>query len=290
MDLLFRATSETILSWCSEQGFTPGFVSILHTFGSTLNFHPHIHILLSEGGIGDDPNFDFSVWRNCKFFPEKVLKERFKYFLVKYLREWTKKKFIKFPAYVKKNWNTKFNTMDFWTVSRMLYKVTWYAWIGEKLNNARHTTRYIGRYAKRPCLSETKIQYYNRDKQTVRFEYRDKISGRSLPENTNVEEFIGRLIRHIPEKNYRMIRYYGFYANRTKNELMPLLRCQIAAIFTTAKLEYEPKRVPNNWRDRIMASTNIDPLSCPHCNERMKIIEIGHRTRDGTLKIYPIFH
>lgn len=262
----------------------------MHTFGSTLNFHPHIHILLSEGGIGDDVNFDFSIWKDCKFFPEKVLKERFKYYLVKYLREWTKNKFIKFPYYVKKTWHTKFGAMDFYTVSRMLYKVIWYAWIGEKLNNARHTTRYIGRYAKRPCLSETKIQYYSHDKQIVRFEYKDKISRESVSETTNVEEFIGRLIRHIPDKNYRMIRYYGFYANRIKNELMPILRYQIAVLFTTSKLEYEPKRIPNNWRDRIIDSMNIDPLLCPRCNEQMRILEIGHRIRDGTFKIYPIFN
>lgn len=67
---------------------------------------------------------------------------------------------------------------------------------------------YIGRYAKRPCLSETNIVYYSYEKQLVSFVYKDKITRTEKTETVSVDEFLKRLIRHIPEKNFRMIRHY----------------------------------------------------------------------------------
>ena len=73
LNLLFEATAQPILEWSRQQGFIPGIVAVLHTFGGDLRFHPHIHILLTEGGITDA-----NTWQQCHFFPEKVLKARFR--------------------------------------------------------------------------------------------------------------------------------------------------------------------------------------------------------------------
>jgi hypothetical protein len=278
------------MSWCREQGFTPGITEVLHTFGSVLDFHPHIHMLLSEGGIGEDDNFDFAVWKECCFFPERVLKERFKYFLIKSLRGFAaqkvKEKAFNIPNELKELWQRKLKCRDFYTTTKMLCKIIWYVHIGEKLHNANFTTRYIGRYAKRPCLSETKILYYNFEEQVVKFSYHDKITNTEQLLTLSVEEFLGRLIRHIPEKNFRMIRYYGIYANAVRNKLIPILIPQIAALYTMAELTYEPKKT---WRELITASTGIDPLVCPNCNVQMDLVSITYRTRDGPLKTVYLF-
>ena len=222
LHLLFRAASNAIMSWCEEEGFVPGIISVMHTFGSVLDFHPHIHILLTEGGVSENPNFDFLIWQECNFFPEKALKERFKYYL-KYLREWASKNKSPLSLEIKQIWKNKLNCDNLYNATRELYKIIWYVHIGEKLENAEFTTKYIGRYAKRPCISEAKIIGYDRERKTVSFRYRDKHTNTEKTETMPVMEFIGRLVRHIPEKNYRMIRYYGIYANSVKNIFWELL-------------------------------------------------------------------
>ncbi len=278
------------MSWCEEEGFVPGVVSVMHTFGAVLDFHPHIHILLTEGGVSENSNFDFLTWQECNFFPEKVLKERFKYYLIKYLREWACKNKLSLPLEIKQIWRNKLNCDNLYNATQELYKIIWYVHIGKKLENAEFTTKYIGRYTKRPCISGAKIIGYDREKKTVSFRYRDKHTNTEKTETMPVMEFIGRLVRHIPEKNYRMIRYYGIYANSVKNELWELLAYQISKLFTLAKLIFAPKRILNSWRDRVMSSTGCDPLVCKKCNIQMELTEIGHRIRDGIFKIYPVFN
>ena len=271
--------------WCKEQGFVPGIVEVLHTFGSTLNFHPHIHMLLSEGGLGNDDSFDFSVWQDCRFFPEKVLKTRFKYFLVKSLRNFvakkTKEKIFNLPSELTDLWKKKTGFANFFKVTQELYKIIWYVYIGEKLSNAYFTTRYIGRYAKRPCLSETKILYYSSLEQKITIAYHDKISNTDTEMTLSVEEFMIRLIRHIPEKNFRMIRYYGIYANRVRTGICKLLFPQIMALFGIAEWTFAPVKT---WREMITLSTGVDPLMCPNCKIEMERISISYPSRAGPLK------
>jgi len=281
LNFLFKAASQAVLSWCKEQGFLPGIVEVMHTFSSNLDFSPHIHMLLSAGGLMDDDNFDFYRWRKCEFFPEKILKERFKYYLVKYLRGWAVKQVkLIIPNTVKIIWKKKYGIIDLYSLTVALYKVIWYVNIGKKLDNASYTTRYIGRYAKRPAISETKILYYNFNSQIVKFSYKDKRTKTFKEETVSVDEFIGRLIRHIPEKGFRMIRYYGFYANAVKGKLKEILEYQIGCLFGETKLLFEPK----TWRKRILELSGTDPLICPNCKVLMKLAEIAYRVRDGTLK------
>lgn len=291
LNLLFRAVADAVISYGRENDFLPSVTEVLHTFGSKLEFHPHIHMLLSEGGIGNDSNFDFSIWKECRFFPHKVLKARFKYNLTKSLRAFAaqkaKEKLLNIPSELKQIWQRKLKCRDFYTVTKELYKVIWYVYIGEKLDNASFVARYIGRYAKRPCISETKILDYSFEKQIVRFSYHDKVTNTKQELTLSVDEFLKRLIRHIPDKNFKMIRYYGLSANAVKNKLIPILLPLIAALYTVAKIVYEPK--PKTWRERITESTGNDPLVCPYCKNEMSLVSITAKTRAGPLKTYYLF-
>jgi len=288
LNFLFQSANKAVASWCQEQGFVPAIVLVLHTFGSTLNFHPHIHMLLTEGGLGDDCQFDFGIWKENSFFPERVLKERFKYYLIRLLRHFAEQKvrdgLFSVPETLKRLWQRKLKCRDFYTATVRLYRLIWYVHIGERLDNARFTTRYIGRYAKRPCISETKILYYSLKEQVIVFSYRDKMAKVEKQERLSVEEFIKRLIRHIPEKNFRMIRYYGLYANRIRTETVKFLMPQIIALFSIARLTFASKTQPRNWRERILALTGKDPLLCPNCKLEMNLIAITYKSRDGPLK------
>ena len=278
LNLLFQTIAEVLNGWCKENGLTPGFCLILHTFGGKLDFHPHIHVLFAAGGI--DTN---GKWKNLDVVPWYSWKSRFRAILVRKLRAWAKEKTLAIPKGIVSFWKKKNGVSDLFSVLRILFSVTWYVHVGEKLGNADYTVRYIGRYAKRPCLSEAKIVSY--DGEFVTFEYKDKLLGEYARLRLTADEFIGRLIRHIPENGFRMIRYCGFYSNRTP-EKKEKLRSSLPRSYRGA-FRFE-KNTAQTWRERIAEKFGADPLACPKCGEVMKLCEIAYRARDGTLRVVAI--
>ena len=101
----------------------------------------------------------------------------------------------------------------------------------------------------------------------------------------SVMEFIGRVIRHIPEKGFRMIRYYGFYSNRTKEKCEKLRRALPKPYRGVFRFE---ETTAKTWRERIMKFAGKDPLACPKCDEVMTLCEIAYRARDGTLRLVAV--
>jgi len=158
-----------------------------------------------------------------------------------------------------------------------IIKVVWYVNVGERLSNSDYTVRYIGRYAKRPSISEAKIVFY--DGIDVEFEHKDKRTGRVVRESLSVDEFIGRIIRHIPDKHFRMIRYYGVYSNRGGEKYVKLKKLVGEKYGSDFRFE---NFVARTWRERVIEATNIDPLMCPKCKIQMDLVEVAYRARDGT--------
>jgi hypothetical protein len=161
---------------------------------------------------------------------------------------------------------------DFWN---KLYAKIWYVWMGKKLDNASCTARYIGRYAKRPAMAESRIKGY--DGSMVTFEYQDKSEKVYQTETLPVYDFLGRLIRHIHDKHYRVIRYAGIFSVRTKRE-----DCATARRLLLQAPEYP--RSPLSWRERRMQQEGYDPLVCRFCGRTMVLKEVWYRSRDGPLK------
>lgn len=140
------------------------------------------------------------------------------------------------------------------------------------LTTVVHVTRYVGRYAKRPAMAESRIKEYNGE--TVVFEYMDKVEGVHQTERLPVYVFLGRLIRHIHEKHFRVIRYAGLYSTRTKRR-----DCTIArTLLGHTQKRVRPKTL---WRERRMRECGIDPLECRYCGAVMVLQEIIYRARDG---------
>ena len=148
--------------------------------------------------------------------------------------------------------------------------------MGLVLENARFTTSYIGRYTKRPAIAESRIKAYDGD--SVTFEYQDKKEGVFKRIALSVMEFIGRLIRHIPEKHFRMIRYSGIFSNRTRGRDIPLARMLL-------KLRDGKTLESLTWRQRRLIQNRVDPLACPVCGKEMILVEVAFRSRDGPLRV-----
>lgn len=199
------------------------------------------------------------------------------------LRELAKEKVLAIPKSIVSFWKKKNGVSDLFSILRLLFFVTWYVHVGEKLDNADYTVRYIGRYAKRPSISEAKISVY--DGECVTFEYKDKVTREYSRIRLTADGFIGRLIRHIPEKGFRMIRYYGFYSNRTSEKREKLRSALPSPYRGVFRFEDAPSKT---WRERIMEFSGKDPLACPNCGDAMALFEIAYRARDGPMRIIAI--
>lgn len=146
--------------------------------------------------------------------------------------------------------------------------------MGERLANARFTVRYIGRYTKRPVLAQTRIKNY--DGQSVTFEYHDKANHEHKLVTMPVEQFMARLVSHIPDKHFRQIRYYGLYASRDKRN--DLDKARVILGLTQGK-----RPEPLNWRERRKQQRGFDPLVCGHCHSELQLIKLVYCSRDGPM-------
>lgn len=282
LSLLHQSAGQAIIDWSKTAHLLPGVVTVLHTFGSKLNFNCHIHALYSLGGVG----LKNGQFKEYSFIPALSLKSRFKTILLSKLR----KEYVLGKLYIsptlKTIWKKNFKTDLFYEVQNKLWEKEWYLWVGEKLDSATHTVSYVGRYAKRPCLSEAKITAYEPENSLVRFQYTDKLCKEEKEIELSINEFIGSLIRHVPEKGFNMIRYYGMYSNILKWKMLKILADRLIYLYGRVYLLFEPSIL--SWRGRIKESTNCDPLFCCKCKKDMILAEIAYRIRDGTWKSVPV--
>lgn len=281
LKILFKSVSQAILDWAETEHFRPGIVTVMHTFGSDLKFNCHIHALYTLGG----PDTETGDWKNREYLCAQAIKSRFKTIFLACLRQARHELVI--PPEVKIIWLDKFGTTKLYEVQNQLWKMNWYNWVGEKLDNAKFTTKYIGRYAKRPCLSEAKIKYYNKEEFIVIFEYKDKITKQIVQTEIDPISLIGLLARHIPDKNFHMIRYYGTYANPCRNKIFKQIAQRLIVLYGLARLLFGPRQ--KTWRERIREMTGVDPLKCRKCDTIMLLTTITYRARDGTLKTISFF-
>lgn len=130
-------------------------------------------------------------------------------------------------------------------------------------------TKYIGRYLGRPVIATSRVDSYTGD--LVSFHYNRHEDDQYVQETIPVMDFIKRLIRHIPEKHFKMIRYGGLYArHRSIDKKLHL---------AISKEKRHTFRCFNRWRTAILSSFGYDPLICPHCKQQMVILEIYHNHR-----------
>lgn len=245
LDLLFKASAEVVLDWYRERGLLPGIISILHTFGKRLNFNTHIHMIITAAGFGYDKQQDQPIWEEINYLPENMLKKRWKAIFLKMMTDYIDSSF-----------------------KQMLFKLNWYVHLGIRMINPLVTCKYIGRYTKRPVMAESRIIDY--DGTFVTFFYEDRQEwGWKKKEYCTLtwEEFISRLIQHIPQKQFKMIRYYGILANSVRKKYQKIV----------FKLLKQTKRVSSwlKWRTRQLKWKNIDPLICKVCGKEMVLKELA---------------
>lgn len=259
LSLLPQCAAEVIKSWWMEQSkkekYTPGVVGVIHTFGRDLKWNPHVHMLVSKGASGD-----ITVWKEIKFVPYKMLRLRWQKLIMDGLEKEIGKKKLK----ELKNKLYKQNKEGFYVYGK-----------GE-VKNEKAAIAYVGRYTGRPVIAESRIIVY--DGKKVTFTYVRHEDGEKITETLDAIEFIGKLIVHIPEEQFKMVRYYGIYGQNTKErpKLIKMVNDKIKEI----------RRKMRKWRIRIMKSFGYDPLECGKCGGKMISIDIFYKEYGSVMEIY----
>ena len=249
LNLLFTSVRDVVLRMFYKmnktENFTPGFICVLHTFGRDLKWNPHIHALISEGGAGN-----ITPWRPVKHFDYTFLRNAFRKVLLEKMTAAIGPSFRKIKNDIYKNHADGF-----------------YVRAKPNLCTPDITIKYISRYLGRPVIATSRIDKY--DGENVTFHYTRHEDNKTIEECVPALDFIKRLIVHIPEKHFKMLRYYGIYAKHHKQE-KKLRRC-----ISPEKRKFLHSL--QNWRNSILLSFGYDPLRCPDCGTSMSALEVYYK-------------
>ena len=127
---------------------------------------------------------------------------------------------------------------------------------------------YITRYAGRPVLAQSRIVDYTGD--SVSFTYTPHDSDELVTETVSVFEFLKKLIIHIPERNFKMIRYFGFYCSHNPKHVQYLRHAKKFETFQIIQLQ----AIHKSWRKLIKFTFGHDPIKCIYCGDTLELIEI----------------
>ena len=219
-DALYQASAETIHELTADMkhlGARTGFISILHTWGSEMNYHPHIHMILLGGGLTSENNWKDNG--NDFFIPIRVISKVFK------------GKYLEKVKYLWKSSQLGFhgtaqefqNHYRFKELLDCCYSKEWAPYCKKTFNGAQSVIDYLGKYTHRIAISNHRI--VSMDDRTVTFAVKDyRKNGRWKELRISGVEFIRRFLMHIPPKRFVRIRHYGLLSSRNKNKKLPICR------------------------------------------------------------------
>jgi len=262
-DILFHSAANTLLAIAADQkhlGAQIGFTAVLHTWTQKLDFHPHLHCVVTGGGLAPDGQRWIS--RSPDFFlPVKVLRRLFR------------GKFLHALATARDEGELEFEGStaalhDQRTWRRLLdqlYSTEWVVYAKPPFGGPEHVFRYLGRYTHRVAIANHRLVSLA-DGQ-VQFRFRDRADGaRSKILSLDAVEFLRRFLLHVLPKRFIRIRHYGLLAGRNVHTKLLQARRLLEGNSTTP--HPDPPAVPLtdlDWSERLLQLTGVDIFACPAC-------------------------
>lgn len=246
--ILFRAASETLLTLAADErhlGARIGVLALLHTWGQKLDLHPHLHCVVSGGGISED----HSRWipsRPRFLFPVSVLSRLFRNKFLHYLRAAYRQNELSFHGALQPlSLPRQFHG---WLQS--LTASEWVVYCKPPFAGPERVLKYLARYTHRVAISNSRLLSLDQGKVSFRYkDYRHPERPRTLTLETT--EFTRRFLLHVLPKGFMRIRHYGFLANRHRKTKLALCRGLLGS-------DDSPTELP---------STPSQSDSCPRCQQ-----------------------
>ena len=251
-NILFKAVKETLLELGKRMGKI-GFICILHTWGQNLMDHPHIHCIVTGGGLCTNR---WVSSRKKFFLPEKVMSRLFRGKFLFYLKSaYDKLTFAGNVSYLKEK-------EAFRDLLSQLYKKDWVVYCKPPFKGPETVIEYLGRYTHRVAISNNRIIGMEDGK--VSFSWKDYADDNKKKIMTlTASEFIRRFLLHVLPDRFVKIRHYGLLGNRNRKQDLEACRMALGVAVQTEK-------PPQTWQELLFSITGIDIMECPVCHGRMR--------------------
>jgi len=264
-NLLMRGSADTVIKIASDPkhlGARVGITSVLHTWGSAMTHHPHVHMIVPGGGLSAD-GAKWVASRKNFFLSVRVLSRLYRRFILEGLAKLHKAGKLRF-------FGDHANLIDrdaFDAFLRPLRKIDWVVYAKEPFAGPKAVLAYLSRYTHRVAISNSRLIRADADHVTFHVkDYRVKGSHRHTTMTLATAEFIRRFLIHVLPRGQHRIRHYGFFGNgnRAANiaKIRELLRVKVPGA--------------NQSNDDIAGCTDDKPrtlaIPCPCCGGRLVII------------------
>jgi hypothetical protein len=270
-DLLMKAAAETTLAIAADRkrlGARIGVTAVLHTWGSALTHHPHVHMVVPGGGLSLDgarwvasrSNFLVHVNLLARLFRGKMLA------MLMHAHDAGQLKFF----------NTHAGLADKRTFKRFigpLWRIKWVVYCKAPFAGPKQVLRYLSRYTHRVAISNRRL--VAADDNAIAFRWKDYRSNgpdRWKTMRLHPHEFIRRFLLHVLPKGLHRIRHYGLLASANRAESIATARALLGVVPPAAKAQKQPDVAPDSPR--------VLPFPCPCCGARMIVIEVFARGRE----------
>lgn len=267
-DILFRATAETLRTIAADPrhlGAEIGFFAVLHSWGQNLLFHPHLHCVVPGGG----PSPDGQRWISCRpgfFLPVRVLSRLFRRLFLEALQKaFDSGKLRFFTALEPLRERVAF--------ARHLARakaIDWVVYAKRPFAGPQQVLDYVGRYTHRVAISNNRLLDIENDRVCLKWkDYRhgDQVKTMTL----SSEEFIRRFLLHVLPNRFQRIRYYGFLANRYRQQRLDQCRRLLSM---PAPNQNTVAPVERDYRDRYEDLAKCSLRQCPQC-QRGRMLSIA---------------
>ena len=223
---VFKVLKE-VMSASAKQKITPGMIEAGHTFGQDIKWNVHFHTICTEGGSTKN-----GFWKHVYYLPYRMMRMKWKYASLEVIEKYAES--MEEQMALEAMRHDYLNGFDIKRIKGKMQKKE-LAW-------------YIARYIRHPPISNRRIVSYNRNIVVILCE--NKETKRKWYEEFTVEEFISRLVKHIPPKGFQVVRHYGIYS----------------------KKKYERKRIVKDKQEIIQNYLGKKFIKCPKCGENAEII------------------
>ena len=266
-NLLFRSVSETLTELADNPkhlGARIGFMVILHTWGQNLMDHPHVHCVVTGGGLSSDKR-----WVSCRkgfFLPVRVMSALFRGKFLDHLKRSFEDEDLIFPGGI----GHLKDPPTFEVFRRRLYHKKWVVYCKPPFAGAEGVLQYLGRYTHRIAISNNRILTLQDGE--VSFRWRDYSDGDKQKTMTvKAHEFIRRFLLHVLPHRYVRIRHYGLLSNRNRKDDIALCRKMLDSKITTVNEEEKQE----TWQEQLRRLCGIDVTLCPVCKKGKMFIVQG---------------
>ena len=264
--LLFRASLETLKDFLLDPkylGALPGMLGAFHSWGETLNLHPHLHFLITGGGLNEKGEWISA--KNSFLLPAAAVRAKFQGKFISYLKEGFGFSNSKRGSQKQKRQLTPpkdFSRQECLSLLRKLEKKKWNVRIQPPYAHAQGVIKYLGSYMRRGPISEKRFQFY--DGKNLAISYKRPGEHKEDKFRITGNDFIQRLLKHVPPKGLHVVRSYGLFHHRCQEKLL-----KAKAILKETSLKSKKKRKNSEEDLSPVSYSKLPQKKCPVCGKNL---------------------